>query len=158
MAIEIIKGDLLDAFDRGDVNVIGHVVNCQGVMGSGIAKTIKKRYPEVYEWYKCTVDDHDLFGTDPLGCVDVAPTGDGTNRAVLNIYAQRHYGLDKRHLNYAALAEGLRYISALNPEHKVIGFPYKLGSDRAGGDWQIVLEMIEYYLENHTVKIYQLEK
>lgn len=30
MPIEIINGDLLKAFDLGEVEVIGHVVNCQG--------------------------------------------------------------------------------------------------------------------------------
>jgi hypothetical protein len=31
-----------------------------------------------------------------------------------------------------------------------------MGSDRAGGDWEIVLEMIEFYFKDHTVKIYKL--
>jgi len=38
-----------------------------------------------------------------------------------------------------------------------IGFPFKMGSDRAKGDWDIVLEMIEFYFKDHNVKIYKLE-
>jgi O-acetyl-ADP-ribose deacetylase (regulator of RNase III) len=52
MTVQIIKGNLLDAFDKGEVNVIGHIVNCQGVMGSGIAKSIKERYPQVFNEYR----------------------------------------------------------------------------------------------------------
>ena len=48
---------LLDALDRKEVDVIGHVVNCQGVMGGGIAKSIKERYPSVYEEYKAFHND-----------------------------------------------------------------------------------------------------
>ena len=40
-------GDLLDA----PVDYICHQVNCQGRMGSGIAKQIKERWPVVYEGY-----------------------------------------------------------------------------------------------------------
>ena len=39
----------------------------------------------------------------------------------------------------------------------IIGFPFKMGSDRAKGDWDIVLEMIEFYFKDHNVKIYKLE-
>jgi hypothetical protein len=37
-----------------------------------------------------------------------------------------------------------------------VGFPHKMGSDRAGGDWDIVLEMIKYYFKDHQVKVYRL--
>ncbi|WP_411668007.1 hypothetical protein [Bacillus subtilis] len=38
--IKIIQGDLLEAKE----NIIAHQVNCKGVMGSGIALQIKKKY------------------------------------------------------------------------------------------------------------------
>jgi hypothetical protein len=60
-------------------------------------------------------------------------------------------------LNYAALATALKIMANDCGMYDVIGFPYKIGSDRAGGDWEIVLEMIEFYFKDHTVKIYQLE-
>ena len=37
--------------------VICHQVNCQGVMGAGIAKQIRARWPEVYEDYKKTIEN-----------------------------------------------------------------------------------------------------
>ena len=157
MTTELINGDLLDAFDKGEVDVIGHVVNCCGVMGSGIAKSIKKKYPEVFEYYIDTLSDHELFYTDPLGEVDFVSIDEHSlTPIVLNIYAQRRYGVDKRHLNYGALALAFVDIVANTSKDNKIGFPYKMGSDRAGGDWEIVLEMIEFYFKDHTVKIYKL--
>ncbi|MBC9707541.1 MAG: macro domain-containing protein [Enterococcus sp.] len=34
-----------------DMPAIGHGVNCKGVMGSGIAVTVRKLYPDVYKAY-----------------------------------------------------------------------------------------------------------
>jgi hypothetical protein len=31
-----------------------------------------------------------------------------------------------------------------------------MGADRAGGDWEIVLELVEFYLKDYDVHIYQL--
>lgn len=44
-----IKGDI---FESG-AQVILHQVNCQGVMGSGVAKQVREKYPIVFEYYKC---------------------------------------------------------------------------------------------------------
>ena len=41
------KGNLLDA----QTDVIAHQVNCQGVMGSGVAKQIKEKWPDVFKQY-----------------------------------------------------------------------------------------------------------
>ena len=40
-------GNLLNAPQK----VIAHQVNCQGKMGSGVAKVIRDKYPKVYETY-----------------------------------------------------------------------------------------------------------
>lgn len=40
MPIKYIKGSLLDT----DAKIIVHGCNCQGVMGSGVAKQLKKNY------------------------------------------------------------------------------------------------------------------
>ena len=60
--IEIYDCSVFDVFS----NVIAHQVNCQGVMGSGVAKQIRDRYPEVYTQYKAvceaTTDKSKLLG------------------------------------------------------------------------------------------------
>lgn len=48
MAVKVIDGDLLTT----NANYICHQVNCQGRMGSGVARQIREKYPTVYQWYK----------------------------------------------------------------------------------------------------------
>lgn len=41
--IKHIKGDIF----QSSADVILHQVNCQGVMGSGVAKQVREKYPDV---------------------------------------------------------------------------------------------------------------
>ena len=50
MGIRYITGDLLDSKADALINT----VNCVGIMGAGIAKQFKERYPENYKRYKST--------------------------------------------------------------------------------------------------------
>jgi O-acetyl-ADP-ribose deacetylase (regulator of RNase III) len=148
MAVTIVEGDLLDAFDRGEVTDIGHCVNCQGCFGSGIARSIKERYPECFEVY---IDDVGYKLGDSQ-CVEIAE-----NKFIFNLFGQEFYGRCKRQLNYGAMAAALNEMSDNTSVDDKVGFPYKMGCDRAGGDWEVVLEMIEYYFRSHKdVKIYKL--
>jgi len=45
--IKIIEGNILNAKE----DIICHQVNCKKVMGSGLAKQIRDKYPNVYEEY-----------------------------------------------------------------------------------------------------------
>ena len=47
MAVIIKEGNVFDS----DADIICHQVNCQGVMGSGVAKEVRERFPNVYEQY-----------------------------------------------------------------------------------------------------------
>lgn len=168
MTVKIVEGDLLDAFDRGEVNVIAHVTNCMGVMGSGIARSIKLRYPLVYKEYQQHLDASRKWVGGPEGTINYTNLGyhqDGWRyKKVYNLYAQYNYGRDYRHLNYGALSKcltvmsyGLTKASELSvQDYDVIGFPFRMGSDRAGGDWDIVLEMINFHFRDNEVIIYQL--
>ncbi len=62
--INEIHGDVLNTVD----SIIIHCVNCQGVMGGGIAAQIKRRYPEAYDVYKETYEN----GLLVLGSVSYA--------------------------------------------------------------------------------------
>lgn len=155
MPIEIIKGDAVEALEDGEINVLMHITNCQGVMGSGIAKQIKEAFPKVFKSYREAYDAGEAVLGFVLG-VHVSPSKDF--RQVLNIHAQEKYGSDKRHLNYGALSRALCKIAEhYKGIHGIsIGVPYKMGCDRAGGDWEIVLEMIEFFFKDFNVKVYQL--
>lgn len=160
MSIKFVEGDLIKAFKEEKVQVIVHVVNCQGVMGSGFAKQIKEELFKVYEQYRDTASEatnsKDLLGD----VIPVSYAGKENVRTVYNLFGQNQYGPGKRHLNYGALAEGLLYIAEDCERRHVgsVGFPYLMGSDRAGGDWQIVYEMIEHFFKDMDVYIYKLPR
>ena len=70
MSIKHVKGDILTTPTRNEDTVICHQVNCCGVMGAGLAKQIRDKWPVVFDEYK------KICGTDRLGdsqTVQVAP-------------------------------------------------------------------------------------
>lgn len=155
MTIKIIDGCLLNAFGRGDIDVLAHCVNTKGVMGSGVAKLVKERYPVVFNRYKTVCDEN--FPEDLLGKVQLSHIGwESDNTRVANLFGQLNYGTDKRHGNYGAIASCLLKLSERVDTAYSIGIPYKMCSDRAGCQWDIILEMVEFYLKSHEVKIYKL--
>ena len=67
---------------NGNCDVVCHQVNCQGAMGSGIAKEMRQRFPEVYEKFRTTYQEHE----NKLGNIDIIPVCEGA-RTVVNMYA-----------------------------------------------------------------------
>lgn len=134
------KGDLL----KSKCNIICHQVNCQGVMGSGIAKQIRELYPKVYEEYKKFVQETGSSGC--YGMVQLSPIGQ--NYYIANIFTQYNF-LPRtiNHTNYALFrlaCQNLKKHLRLNElTYYKIGFPDHIGCGLAGGDWDIVKEIIE---------------
>lgn len=155
MTIEIISGDLIEAFEKREVQHIAHCVNCQGVMGSGIAKTIKQNYPEIFDKYKllCDKSDRGLLLGKAQGLYRSWPSD---RRKIFNLFGQYNYGLDKRHGNYGAISIALLNMRNQVQEGDSVGFPYKMCSDRAGCDWEVIQEMIEFIFNDCEVKVYKL--
>ena len=50
--IEFVKGDIFESHCFAAVNP----VNCVGVMGAGLAKQFKERYPQMFKEYKKRCD------------------------------------------------------------------------------------------------------
>lgn len=138
------KGNLLDS----GCNIICHQVNCQGVMGSGIAKQIRDRYPNIYEGYRQNVSSHEnkyeLLGSVLISWID-------KEHLVANFFSQYNYmPRTIRHTNYDRFGTCCKYlkdfINTIYPDKTKdirIGFPYKIGCGLAGGDWNIVNKIIE---------------
>ena len=138
MAIIYRQGNAVDALIAGNVDFLIHCCNAQGVMGSGIAKEIKQRIPAAFKAYKQGIDFCDNKMISSLGSTSLGGQ-------VINIVGQEFYGADgKRYVNYGALAQGLTDIISYLDEDNVVAVPYKMASDRAGGDWDIVLELLTH--------------
>jgi O-acetyl-ADP-ribose deacetylase (regulator of RNase III) len=148
MSVHYKFGNLLDA----PVDYICHQVNCQGRMGSGIAKQIRERWPVVYDSYIQVA--HPVW----LGCTQKVVIND--KQTVINMFAQEHYGYDgKRYTSYDAFWSCLGEIKEQVPKGSKIGFPYKIGCGLGGANWQVIFQMIMEVLgEDYQVYIYTLEE
>ncbi|MDO4562215.1 MAG: Appr-1-p processing protein [Clostridia bacterium] len=160
-----IKGNIFES----NADVILHQVNCQGVMGSGVAKQVRERYPIVYDYYKSWCDNDEYnpkhFPTSPLlGMIQIVYIDDNvvgdtnnSNRVIVNMFSQDKFGYDgKCYTNYDALK---RCLENVNIQFKgyTVAIPYGLGCVRGGGDWNVVSKMIETSLKDCDVTLYEYD-
>ena len=136
-----------------------HQVNCQGVMGAGIAAQIAKIYPKVkYEeqkyWSLNYIRNHDTKSL--LGQILAVKTEDG--RTCVNMHAQDLYGREKIcYTDYEAFDRCLIKLKCLllkEPDTLTVGFPYKIGCGLAGGDWEKIQPMLEDFAGSIKQNVY----
>lgn len=117
--------------------IICQQVNCQKVMGAGLALAIRKKWPVVYDYYKNS--------KGKLGQLRIIDVAQGLH--VANLFAQDNYGTDKRHTNYSAFEKALTTLATwCFTEPQYLGkvyIPYKIGCGLGGGNWTVVQEIIE---------------
>lgn len=156
-------GDLLES----GADYICHQVNCQGVMGSGVAKQIRDKWPIVYAKYRERIEETAAeaasLGFNSLSVEEMLLGNFQTVKLpnhgwVINMFAQLNYGYDgKRYTSYDAFYDCLERMARILPKNATIAFPYKIGCDRGGADWDIISKMIEKVLGDFNVTIYRLE-
>lgn len=149
------EGNLLDS----GCDIICHQVNCKGVMGSGLAKQVKEKFPEVYNCYLQSCSKK--APSQLLGHVDIVVICNKKPFGVANLYAQDGYGTDKQYTDYKALESCLNQVKLCADCHTEscrIGLPYKLGCGLAGGNWEIVYNIINKVFEQskHQVEIWRI--
>lgn len=145
-----INGDLLDA----KANYIAHGVNCQGVMGSGVAKVIKEKFPEVYREYSAILNAFPK--SILLGYCQIVPIENYNYKGVLNLFTQFNYGYDKkRYVNYKAIVDSFTLLNN-RCNGKLIAIP-KIGAGLGGGDWNIIKELIDDSTPNTEIHVYYLK-
>lgn len=128
-------GDLL-AVPRG---ILVHGCNARGVMGSGIARSIREQFPLAYEDY---LTRHKKFG---LRLGDVILTRIGDERHIASAITQESYGRDPavRYVSYDAIEQSFKVIALWAHSLKLpIHFPL-IGCGLANGEWPEVARRIE---------------
>jgi len=75
-------------------HIICHQVNCQGVMGAGLARQVRAKYPQVYAPYRAYCATGNVLGT-----VLFVPVSD--NNIIANIFGQDKYGRDRQYTDYS---------------------------------------------------------
>lgn len=129
--IQYIEGDLLNA----GLQAWGHGVNLDGVMGSGIAKQVKREYPEVFAEYQLGCHS----GLLEPGGFQVVEADDGT--FVYNLVSQIQQGPNAQyHLLFTSVVGALK--DAEDKNLTEFGLPL-IGCGIGGLDWA----RVEWYLE-----------
>lgn len=142
--IKFFNGDLL----KSGCDIICHQVNEYGVMGAGIAKQIKEKYPKAFADYTKAITGENL----PLIALSKQPDG----IVVANMFTQRNGKTDLELLHNAAVLLSMQIIDLFITKLKFnemtgvffdrpfrVGIPYKYGCGIAKGDWENVLKIWE---------------
>lgn len=144
----------MDILKSPQHHIIIQQVNCQGVMGKGLAKQIAETYPFVKKQY---VDfcqgklPEDLFGNCLL-C-----SSSGSLRKVVCNFSRLGYGYGKVHTEYEAVRECFKTIAEyFNPEVDKFAIPYKYGCGLGNGDWAKVSKIIEQELKGFEFVFYKI--
>jgi O-acetyl-ADP-ribose deacetylase (regulator of RNase III) len=148
--IKIVEGNLLEASE----DILGHQVNCQSVMRSGIAKSLRDKYSNLYPSYKQFCKNHNPH--DLLGKCHIVKTG---GKYTANIFGQLNYGKQKvRYTDYDALREGLISLKVRAVKHNLsVALPWMIGCGLANGDWDVVYKIIDEVFEDYEVSLYKMK-
>ena len=146
-----VKGNLLES----SCDYICHQVNCQKVMGAGLAKQIRNLWPQVYKDY-CAAYDNAIWNKAPLlGTIISTPTETGTK--IISMFAQESYGTGIfRYTSYDAFWQCLGEIRELVEPGETIAFPDGIGCGLGNANWAVIRTMIEQCLSDYDVYIYKL--
>lgn len=154
--IQLVTGDALAP--RGDgKKILAHVVPDSTVKwgGNGFAAQLRKRYPEVHDDYKAQVDAAD--GDLVVGQVYKGKIS--RDLYVFHMVAQRGHGAAPAiRLRYSSLAACLGELGKWAREMKASVHMPKIGTGYAGGDWNVIRELIleEVVRKGTDVTVYQL--
>lgn len=145
---ELIKGDILNV-ERG---ILVHQVNSQGVMGAGLAKAIKEKYPIIFEKYSTVCLNAKEDTSSLLGKIQVIQVEDNKELYIVNLFGQNHYGRGKRHTDYTAFREAFSKLIKFSVEKKLpLYVPDRIGCNLAGGEWSVIEKIIVEELELHEM-------
>lgn len=146
MKMNLFRGNILSS----TADVICHQVNCKGVMGAGLAKQIKAKYPELFTQYKSMCAE---YGYMLLGDVFLYKA---EGQFVANLFAQNGFGRDKRYTDYNAFRNCLKSLKKVVSEDKKVAFPYNIGCGLAGGDWDTIYSIIKEEMSDYQIEIWCL--
>jgi O-acetyl-ADP-ribose deacetylase (regulator of RNase III) len=153
MKIQYIQGDLFET----SIKVIVHGCNAQGVMGSGVAKIIREKYPRAYNRYSL---EYKYENRLDLGKIITVPCPDHSNpnsvRVIVNAITQEFYGYDgRKYVSYDAIASVMSKIDKMFDVYGItkVAMP-KIGAGLAGGDWNVISAIIESEMKNIQPVVY----
>lgn len=136
---------------------IMHQVNCQNVMGAGVAKALYTKYPEIKENYHQIVDQYP-DPKDRLGIIQLVPIQNNPNLKIFNSFTQLNYGNSfKTNKVYTDEEKLMNNLSQFDKKAKLDNIPAyvpaRIGCGLAGGNWDRIKQ---YILDNTAIHIVDL--
>lgn len=157
MAITYVKGDLFST----PHGILVHGCNTHGIMGSGVAKIVKDKYPEAFEEYAKMCKHWKNNRLIILGTNVYARTKDGS-RIIVNAITQLDMGPPPtRWVSYDAVdtcLDTLAHDLKASPTYSAgtpIAMPM-IGAGLGGGNWKVIEAIIEQRLADFPVTVYVL--
>lgn len=154
------SGDAVAAFFDEGYDVIMVNTNCHSAFYNPLHQRVQEMIPELYE-----VDQQTRFmkPEKKLGSYTTYSFGDPSDEfpIAVNLYGQLNYGLGKRHINYAALTCSLLnacgfILDGVDTRRVVRVCLPKIGSGLAGGDWEIIKEILEFCPNQIEFYVYEI--
>lgn len=150
MKIEYRQGDLFAT----DIEYILHGCNSKGVMGSGVAKVVKDRFPGTFAAYNLWCSRGFQLGK----YLAVPERG----KVIINAVTQQNYGKVAeqtgpnpiRYVSYDAVADIFTSLDKVY-SGSTIAMP-KIGAALGGGDWSIISAIIESACKTIQPVVYTL--
>lgn len=129
--MKIIKQNIINV-ERG---IVAHGCNSQGVMGAGVAKAIRSKWPEAFQAYReaCVAKN---YSEELLGTCTIVRIMDYNNLYVANCITQHHYGFDgKVYANSKAIKQSMREVFEFANMTYLPLYTVKIGCGLGGLAW-----------------------
>jgi O-acetyl-ADP-ribose deacetylase (regulator of RNase III) len=150
--MQYVMGDLLSV----ESGIIVHGCNAQGVMGSGVAKVIRDKYPDAYIKYRKKFDESGL----KTGEIVWYKVTDNPRFVIANAITQEFYGRDSKcYVDYEAIRKTFSEIAIIATKYNLNVYYPRIGAGLGGGDWNLISEIINSELNgiNHYCYVPQAE-
>lgn len=160
--INIIEYDLIKFALERKCDVIAHSVNCFNTQKSGLAKQMST----IFATNTFPMELKGKGSYSKLGNIDYLNIGFTVNKKgiiVVNCYTQYYHArnaprnYDSVFVDYDAFSLCMKKINFIF-KGKHIALPYNMSSYRAGGDWNIIYDIIKKELKDCKVTICKLNK
>ena len=156
MNYQEIEGDLIKLAKEGKFDVIAHGCNCFCKMSRGIAPQMVKAFDvqneaQYYLESDKYIGDIGKLGNIQIGVAIPAIKSPNGYLKVINAYTQYNWDTQTKPFDYEAFIICMRKINHIFKE-KHIGLPM-IGSHLAGGDWEIIKQIIQKELKDCQVTV-----
>ncbi|AAQ81423.1 hypothetical protein [Aeromonas phage SW69-9] len=159
MIVQYVKGNAISLFLEGKYDIFGHGCNIFNRMGSGIAKEVRERLPQLYVMDLKTVSgDRNKLGTIQAALINV----EGRTSCGVNMYTQATFWDPTDMLSYDAVRSTFTMLNDSVAETSVGGSNMTMcipmiGAGLARGDWSKISAIIDEVTPNIDITVVEFD-